>query len=82
MACALADGSIIIVKIIQSLTQEAVTTHYIAHYNITMSPEIMGDTACHADRRDTTSLQWIDVPDAEVRIFLSLSEKDVVDIAL
>lgn len=82
MACALADGSIIIVKIIQSLTQEAVTTHYIAYYNITVSPEIMGDTACHADRRDTTSLQWIDVPDAEVRTSISLSAKAVVDTIL
>ncbi|KAI0818913.1 putative zinc-finger of transcription factor IIIC complex-domain-containing protein [Irpex lacteus] len=64
LACAVADGSVTIIKITQSLELRSSSPVLLKEYKITLAQEIL-DNACEPTRRTTTSLRWITLSSSE-----------------
>ena len=66
LACALADGSVVIVTIAQSLGPRSTSPAFSPEYEITVAVDIKDEQVLGADGRGITSLRWISTGKPEV----------------
>ena len=68
LACAVADGSVVVLQILQTLTYTPSDATFVAQHELTVTHKVLDDPLCKADKRNVTSLRWIDVPNRNVRL--------------
>ena len=66
LVCGIADGSIEVFKVSQSLERSDESSILLADYKINISHELF-DTACEPTRRTTGTLHWVASPSSKVR---------------
>ena len=66
LACALADGSVTVMTITQTLTSSSDEPAFHTEYDLEVSAEKL-DQVLQPDKKATTSLRWINTSQAEVR---------------
>ena len=63
LACGIADGSLMLIKVVQTLKRIESTSGFTRSYEIERSFEVQSTPVCENDGRGITALRWIEVED-------------------
>lgn len=64
LACSLADGSVVVVKTVQTLVASDLPA-FSPEYELTLTAEVVEQEVIHGDKKATTSLRWISTSQPE-----------------
>ncbi|GJE86983.1 transcription factor IIIC subunit delta N-term-domain-containing protein [Phanerochaete sordida] len=65
LACALADGSVVVTEIAQTITATSDTAAFYPEYNLEVTVNKLEEEVFDGDQKSTTSLRWIDTSQPE-----------------
>lgn len=68
LACALADGSVVVTTVIQTLEPCSTSLAFLPEHNVNVTIDATDDQVFSADHRGVTSLRWISTSQPEVSL--------------